>query len=852
MVRTLAFMTMRMHGRPALIAMWMVVASVAAGGLQAAGPQQASAPSHEAEVDPSRVLLDRYCVSCHNERVVNGRDAAPSLLASQLRAVGLTLDTLDPSNVGSDLETWETVVRKLRAGMMPPAGRPRPDDVMRDTFLARLEADLDAAWVARAEVPRTAIFHRLNRAEYANVIRDLLALDVDVVALLPTDDASYGFDNIADALGVSPLLLERYLTTARRVSRLAVGRSSMQPSEATYLAPLDLTQDGHVPGLPLGTRGGLVATHQFPLDAEYIFQMRLRRSVIETIRGLSEPHQIEVSIDGERVQLFTIGGEFGCEGIKIPCGTGNVNRGDRRGDAAARRAAADATLDYAMFADNALEVRVPVTAGPHTVAVAFLKKTDAVFDSIRRPVERSFVDPVAEGWRPPHLRSVTISGPYDATGRGDTPSRERIFVCRPTQADEEAGCAKRIVETLARRAYRRPVTDADLRAPLEFYELGRAEGSFDDGIGRALQRLLVHPEFLFRVERDPVDSVPDATYPLHDLELASRLSFFLWSSIPDDELLDLADTGRLTDPSVLEQQVRRMLRDERSRELVSNFGGQWLYTRNMASALPDPVAFPDFNDNLRQAMRRETELFFEDVVREDRSVLEFLTSRTTFLNERLARHYGIPNVAGSHFRRVTLPDGTRGGVLGHGSVLTATSYANRTSPVTRGKWILENLLGAPPPPPPPDVPELEETAEGGEVLSMRQRMEQHRKNPSCAVCHAQMDPLGLALENYDAVGRWRELSESSQPIDATGVLPDGSAFDGPAGLRGVLAGRSEEFVTTMTEKLLIYALGRGLEVADAPVVRQIVRRVETGDHRFSSLIMGVIESPPFQMRRSLP
>ena len=845
-------MTMRMHARLALIAMWTVVASVAAGGLQAAGPQQPSAPPHEADADPARALLDRYCVSCHNERVVNGRDVAPSPLASQLRAVGLALDTLDPSNVGSDLETWETVVRKLRAGMMPPAGRPRPDDVMRDTFLASLEADLDVAWAARAEVPRTAIFHRLNRAEYGNVIRDLLALDLDLAALLPTDDASYGFDNIADALGVSPLLLERYLTTARRVSRLAVGRSSVQPAEATYLAPLDLTQDGHVPGLPLGTRGGLMATHQFPLDAEYIFQMRLRRSVIETIRGLSEPHQIEVSIDGERVQLFTIGGQFGCEGINIPCGTGNVNRGDRRGDAAARRAAADATLDYAMFADAALEVRVPVTAGPHTVAVAFLKKTDAVFDGIRRPVERSFVDPVAEGWRPPHLRSVTISGPYDATGPGDTPSRDRIFVCRPAQPDEEAACAKRIIETLARRAYRRPVSAADLEAPLQFYELGRAEGSFDDGIGRALQRLLVHPEFLFRVERDPVDSVPEATYPLHDLELASRLSFFLWSSIPDDELLELADAGRLTDPGVLEQQVKRMLRDERSRELVSNFGGQWLYTRNMASAQPDPVAFPDFNDNLRQAMRRETELFFEDVVREDRSVLEFLTSKTTFLNERLARHYGIPNVSGSHFRRVTLPDGTRGGVLGHGSVLTATSYANRTSPVTRGKWILENLLGAPPPPPPPDVPELEETAEGGEVLSMRERMEHHRKNPSCAVCHAQMDPLGLALENYDAVGRWRDLSESSQPIDATGVMPDGSAFDGPAGLRGVLAERSEEFVSTMTEKLLTYAMGRGLELADAPVVRQIVRRVEASDHRFSSLIMGVIESPPFRMRRSLP
>ena len=813
-----------------LVAGCMVLAAAAS-----AGPQQQ--PARGSDRAPSRALLDRYCVTCHNERVVQGAGSAPSPLVSQLRAVGLTLDTLDVTNVGRHVETWEKVVRKLRAGVMPPSGRPRPDDAMRDEFLARLEAALDVAWAARSDLPRTAVFHRLNRAEYGNVIRDLLAMEVDVAELLPPDDASYGFDNIADALGVSPLLMERYLSAARNISRLAVGSSAIAPAIDTYLVPTVLTQDDHLDGLPLGTRGGIAVRHQFPLDGEYVLQVRLLRTVVDTIRGLEEPHQIEVSVDEERVALFTIGGD-----PEAPA---------TDGDEAARQAARDAALAYSMTADAALEVRFPVKAGPRTVTVAFLKKTAAQAGGVLQPLLRSYIDPVDIAGQP-HIRSVAIGGPYDATGPGDTPSRRRIFVCRPAHVDEEVPCATRIIGTLARRAYRRPVTDADMQRLLAFYQIGRGEGSFEDGIGRAVQRMLVSPAFLFRVEADPVDGTPDTVHALGDLELASRLSFFIWSSIPDDELLDLAERGRLADPVVLEQQVRRMLRDSRSQALVANFGGQWLYLRNLSSTTPDPIQFPDFDENLRYAMRRETELFFEDVIREDRSVREFLTSNTTFLNERLARHYGIPNVYGSHFRPVTLSDGHRGGILGHASLLTATSYANRTSPVLRGKWILENIIGVPPPPAPPDVPELEDQTADGTVLSMRQRMEHHRANPSCAVCHAQMDPLGLSLENFDAVGRWRTRSEANTPIDASGALPDGSTFEGPQGLRNALASRSEAFITTFTEKLLTYAIGRGVELADAPVVRQITRDAGGSDYRFSSLIMGIVESAPFQMRRSQP
>ena len=826
---------------------WFVVACLTIVNVEHFSAQQLPSQGSNAVEVSARELLDSYCVSCHNERVVRGGGAAPSALVGQLRAVGLALDVLDPLAISDHVETWEKVVEKVRAGAMPPAGRPRPDEVVRQAFLDQIEAALDEAWAARGDLPRTAVYHRLNRSEYGNVIRDLLELDVDVTSLLPPDDSSYGFDNIADALSVSPLLLERYLAVARRVARLAIGPSSMRPVIETYLAPSDLTQDDHIDGLPLGTQGGMLVRHQFPLDGEYLMQLRLRRSVIDTIRGLAEPHQIEISLDGERIQLFTIGGEQPCGGINIPCSTGRTqNRSTGDADQAAREAA----LAYAMDADNVLDVRVPVRAGPREITVAFLRKTSAQYDGIRQPLLKSYIDPVAEGWRPPHLRSLTITGPFDSSGPGDTPSRRRVFSCRPVNTDEEISCARQSLSTLARRAYRRPVTETDLQPLLEFFRLGREEGNFEDGMRRALQRVLVSPSFLFRVETDPERILPDTAYSISDLEFASRLSFFLWSSIPDDELLSVAERGQLSDPTILERQVSRMLQDRRSSALVKNFGGQWLYLRNVSSATPDPIQFADFNENLRTAMRKETELFFDRVIREDHSILDFLTSNSTFLNERLARHYDIPNVYGSHFRPVTLTDGNRGGVLGHASLLTATSYANRTSPVLRGKWILENIVGAPPPPAPPDVPELEEKTDDGQPRSMREAMERHRRNPACASCHRPMDPLGFALENFDAVGRWRTRSEAGTAIDSSGVMPDGTAFDGPAGLREVLASRPYGFVATLTEKLMTYALGRGLELADAPVVREITRRIKDRDYRFSSVIMGIVESRPFRMRRS--
>jgi hypothetical protein len=773
---------------------------------------------------------------------------------------------------------------------MPPPGRPRPDDEVVREFLRRVEPALDAAWASRPEtLPRTATYHRLNRAEYGNAIRDLLALDVDVASMLPPDDVSYGFDNIADALSVSPLLLERYLLTARRVSELAVGPSARSPEEANYFVPLDLTQDDHIQGLPLGTRGGLLVTHHFPLDGEYVIKLRLRRSIVDTIRGLAEQHEIEVAVDRERVALFAIGGKYPCGGLNIPCASDHQarvqaeraraqseNEGDKarandkkgrevdkndesknqrrdeapKADDTGARGRAE-SLAYALDADAELEVRLPVRAGPRAVGVAFLRKTAAQIEGIRQPLLKSFIDPVLEGERPPHLHSVRITGPFGQSGPGDTPSRRLIFSCRPDDQKSENECARQIISTLARRAFRRPVTDADLETLLGFYEVGRRdEGSFNSGIRRALQRILVSTDFLFRVEGDQAATTADRVRLRSDVELASRLSFFLWSSIPDDELLDVAERGQLGSPAALERQVERMLKDPRSKALATNFGAQWLYFRNVSAARPDPIRFPEFDENLRRAMRMETEMFFERMIREDRPVLEFLTSDTTFLNERLARHYGVANVYGDHFRRVTLADGRRRGILGHASLLTVTSYANRTSPVLRGKWILENIIGAPPPPPPPSVPAFEETTADGRPRAMREAMEQHRKNPACAGCHLPMDPLGFALENFDAIGRWRTADESGAPIDSSGVLPDGTAFDGFQGLQAALAARSDDFVATLTEKLLTYALGRGLVPADAPVVRQISRETLRKGGRFSAVIVGIAQSTPFRLRKS--
>ena len=780
-----------------------------------------AAPAEAQELD-HRALLDRYCVTCHNER---------------LRTAELQLDTADVANVAADPALWEKVARKLRAGAMPPAPRPRPDEVTYASFIGWLESELDASAASDPNPGRTETFHRLNRAEYRNVVRDLLGLDVDVAELLPADDGSYGFDNIAGVLGVSPTLLERYLSAARKVSRLAVGNPDLTPTAMTYRLAADYSQDDRVDGLPFGTRGGMAIPFVFPADAEYTVRVRLSRDTADNIKTFPEAHELHVSLDGEHLETFAVGGETPPE--------------DPRSDEYREWRLAQGRIDEDWV------IRLPVRAGPRTLRVAFRKKTSAYPETLRQPYLRPYTNTTGGDTRyQPYLESVVITGPFEGSGAPpavDTPSRARIFACRPAgdaAAAEARACAREILSTLARRGYRRPVTDRDLDILLGFYNDGAAGGNFERGIELALRRLLVSPEFLFRVVRDPEGAGPDENYRLSDLELASRLSFFLWSSIPDDELLEVAIDGRLGDPGVLEAQVRRMLDDRRSRALVENFAGQWLYLRNVPALVPDENRYPEFGEALRRAMRRETELFFESIVREDRNVLELLTADYTFVNERLARHYGIPGVSGSHFRRVTLPDATRRGLLGHGSILAATAYPTRTSPVLRGKWVLENLLGTPPPLPPPDVPSLAETTDEGHALSMREAMEQHRASPVCASCHRLMDPPGFALEEFDAVGRRRTRNEANLPIDASGMLPDGTEFEGAAGLRDALLLRPGLLVTTLTEKLMTYALGRGVEHYDAPAIRAVTRDAARDGTTFSSIILGIVRSPPFQMRRS--
>jgi len=784
----------------------LALLSASAGALGAGGPQQPSTGSLPRSVSPERAILDQYCVGCHNDKA---------------RTAGLALDTIDPGRVGEHTEAWEKVVRKLRGRMMPPPGRPRPDQTTYDSLVSSLERSLDRAAAARPNPGRTDTFRRLNRSEYQNAIRDLLALEVDVSSLLPKDDVSHGFDNVGGG-ELSPTLLERYLSAAQKVSRLAVGSPLPSPASHLVVLPADLTQEDHFDGLPFGTRGGTAVRHIFPLDGAYEIQIRLSRDRNENVEGLTEPHQVELTLDGTRVQLFTV----------------KPNRNPSGGYYA----------DEAV--DKDLKIRVPVAAGPHELGVTFPRRTFALPETERQPHKAHF-NMDRHPRIQPAVYSVSITGPFEARGAAALPSRRRIFVCRPSRASEEADCAKTILSTLARRAYRRPVTDADLQAPLAFYKEARAEAGFDDGIEMALRAILASTEFLFRIERDPPNVAPATAYRVGDVELASRLAFFLWSSIPDDELLGLAVGGKLKQPAVLEQQARRMLADPRSQALVTNFAGQWLYLRNLAAVNPDPRMFPDFDDNLRQAFRQETELFFGSIVKEDRNVLDLLRAKYTFANERLARHYGIPNVYGSRFRRVTFgEDNVRGGLLGHGSILTVTSYANRTSPVLRGKWILENILGTPPPPPPSNVPPLKDTQGSGKVLSMRERMAEHRVNPACSGCHQLMDPAGLSMEHFDAVGRWRARSEAGTAIDSSGGLPDGSTFEGVAELREALLSRPELFVTTVTEKLLTYALGRGVDYYDAPAVRAITRDAGSHEYRFSSLILGIVKSSPFQMRRS--
>ena len=827
------------------VAAALVAVLVGAAGAAAAGPRPYPAGGNPAQSasparSPQRALLDRYCVTCHNQRLQTG---------------GLALDAADVLRVGEAPDVWERVVLKLRGGMMPPAGRPRPAGAALDELRGWLEAELDHAAAAAVEPGRVPT-HRLNRAEYANAVRDLLALDIDAEALLPADDTGHGFDNLAGTLALSPALMERYLSAARRISRLAVGDPAIGPglTSRTYTVPIAMTQNDRMSeALPFGSRGGLAVRHRFPLDGEYVLTVRLKRSVYEYIVNLDEAHDLDVRIDGRRVARFTVGGAepgrpapVSFSGTFVAAGASDYPTQDWD--------------DYRTGADAGLVVRVPVRAGARVVGAAFADKSWE-HEGVLQPELREYGATVTEttdtSSRPegPGLESVTIDGPYAATGPGETASRSRIFVCRPDGADAEGeGCARTILARLARRAYRRPVGDADLEPLLAFYREGRDAAGFEAGIQAAIERLLIDPEFLFRIERDPVGAAPGVPYRLTDLELASRLSFFLWSSIPDEELLDLAERGRLSDPGVLEGQVRRMLADARASALVDNFAGQWLSLRSVEGIAPDPNLFPGFDENLRQALRRETELFFESQLREDRSVVELLSADYTFLNERLARHYGVPGVTGSRYRRVTLAGrgpaaARRLGLLGHGSILAVTSYGNRTSPVLRAKWLLENVLGTPPAPPPPDIPPLPAGGEAGEPRTVRERLAQHRANPACAACHAPMDPLGFALENFDAIGRWR-TSDAGFPVDASAVLADGlTTFDGPGGLRRVLLDRSGQFVETVTEKLLVYALGRGVEHHDRPVIRAIVRAAAEDDHRWSSLILGIVESAPFRMRR---
>ncbi|HEX4136649.1 MAG TPA: DUF1592 domain-containing protein [Bryobacteraceae bacterium] len=719
-----------------------------------------------------QALLDRYCITCHNEKLKTG---------------GLMLDKLDVAHPGPQAETWEKVIRKVRAGMMPPGGASRPDRATLDAFAGKLEAELDRAAAANPNPGFTGL-HRLNRTEYANAIRDLLALDIDASTLLPADDSSEGFDNIADALGVSPALVDRYTSAASKISRWAVGSMLTSNFTATYRVPSDLKQTGHIDGLPLGTRGGMVIHYNFPLDAEYDFKVRTRGGGIGVGGVGVKGEEVELTLNGERVKV----------------GSG-----------------------------PALEARVKVKAGPQTIGAAYLRQSPPGADDLWQVYASSSI-----------VSNIVISGPFNPTGLGDTPSRRRIFVCTPASESEEPACAKKILTELAQRAWRQSPSTDDLGTLLSFYQGGRRNGGFDAGIEQGVSRVLADPRFVFRFEREPENIVAGHSYRISDLELASRLSFFLWSSIPDDELLGLALKNKLHDPAVLEAQTRRMLADPRSDALITSFGDQWLYLREIKSQRPESK---EFTDNLRQSFRRETELLFNSILREDRNVVDLLDADYTFVDESLAKFYGIPGVRGSRFRRVQLTDDSRRGLLGQASFLLVTSVANRTSPVARGKWILENVLGTPPPLPPPNVPPLDTDASAQQPATVRQRMEEHRRNPVCASCHKIMDPIGFSLENFDLIGHYR-AKDGDAAIDVSGQLVDGTKLDGPASLRNALLARSDVFVRTLTEKLLAYGTGRALKYYDMPVVRSIARNAAADDNRFSSLIVGVVKSDPFQMK----
>jgi mono/diheme cytochrome c family protein len=842
----------------ALLAGWLCLAAAVTVGVRLGADRQPPrprpsssqpiAPARSAPVVPpvfARAVLDQYCVSCHNQTV---------------KTAGLALDALDVARPGDHVEVWEKVARKLRTHEMPPPRMPRPDPATYRAVTAWLESALEQHALARPNPGRVAV-HRLSRTEYSNAIRDLLGLEVDGRALLHADEPDQqSFDNIASVLSVSPALLENYLSAAYKVSKLAVADRAAGPAVATYPVPRALVQDDQTSAnLPFGSQGGTSIRHYFPVDGEYTIKVALRRQLYLYIIGMGEAHELDVRIDGARVGRFTVGGE-GKGGTAPESFAGNT-QGDPAWEV------------YMHTADAGLEVRVPVTAGAHEVGVSFVRRYWEP-EGVLQPPQRGFARTTNELYHGnPAVDSVAIAGPYGVSEReapSQSLSRRTVFVCSPNDgagADPSAsrtvgspprrrspavdasedGCARRTLTALATRAYRRPVADAEVQTLLEFYRDGRAEGGFETGVQRGLERILAAPSFLFRIERAPAGLPAGTPYRLSDLDLASRLSFFLWSSIPDEALLNAAIRGTLSRPAVLDQHVRRMLRDSRARALVDNFAMQWLKLGKIAGVVPDVDAFPDFDENLRDAMLQETRLFIGSQLREDRSVTELLTANYSFLNERLAQHYRIADIYGSHFRRVTFDDGIRGGLLGQASVLTVTSYPNRTSPVLRGKWLLDNILGSPPPAPPPDVPSLAESV-GDRPLSVREQMEAHRKNPACAVCHVRMDPLGFSLEHFDALGKWRTVSDG-QPIDATATLPDGTEFQGVAGLRTLLANQREDFVRTFTEKLMAYAVGRGVEYDDLAAVRMIEKRAAAANYRWSALIAGIVRSVPFSMSR---
>jgi len=751
-----------------------------------------------------RALLDTYCVTCHNQRT---------------KTAGLMFDTMDLAKLPEHGDVWEKTVRKLRGGMMPPPGVRRPDQASVDSMVSWLERSLDEAAAAHPNPGRVAL-HRLNRAEYAAAIEDLLGIKIDPAALLPKDDEAEGFDNVASVLTVSPSFLDQYISAARVVSARAVGNPAARPGSQTYRPTRGSDQSLRVDGLPLGTRGGLLVEHLFPADGDYKFNIP-NMAIAGYVRGMEYKHTLIVTIDGVKVFQNTIGGEDDIKAIDQ------------------QQAPAVAAIN-----SRFLDIPVKVTAGPHKVGVTFVARTFAEPDEVLHSFR-----PSAGEDRIPRIGSLEIQGPFNPTGVSQTPSRARVFVCQPKSASDELPCAKTILSALARKAYRRPITNADLDAPIQFYSAARALGDFDTAIRDALPTILASPKFLYRAERSPAGLAPGSIHAIGDIELASRLSYFLIGRAPDDELLTAAERGTLTTPTVLEAQVRRLLADPRSESLVTSFAFQWLKMRALEEIDPDPIIFPNFDDSLRAAFRREMDLYVYSILREDRPVLELLTANHTFVNERLALHYGIPDVRGDRFRRVTLTDANRWGLLGKGAVLLTTSYANRTAPVLRGAWILENLLGTPPSPPPPDVEAFQENKDGEKQRSVREIMEQHRAKPSCNACHGVMDPLGFSLENFDAIGEWRaEDRYAGTAIDASGKLVDGTAVNSPADLRVALTRRPEQFVQTLTERLMTYALGRTVDYYDMPAVRKIVREAARDQYRFSSIVMGIVRSDAFRMR----